>query len=528
MDKLIENESLFEAENLNENDEYGSIFFCESCQEIPEFIFDEFPIIKVICKKANKIHEQQLFYDINNISKEECQKNHDNILKKFSNILLMAFNYQNNNDKSNDKEQKNLEKLKNEEINKLKNLRLICHEHELPFKYYCNECGKHQCKECRLQDLSNEKCEHKNCVDFIQIECDIKDQIKEIEEQLEPSNLNNKSVDSYFSDTLKKSEDFRAFKKFVDILINHYKKYRHNTIIKNITNLYSMLSKGKKEKEKKYYEMDATKVFSPFRLSPKDNEKITEIKFSGFCVNMQIFEQELDLSNLIKLSLKNNNINDISILTNFKFDNLEKLNLNSNQLGDDMIDKIAEIKASNLKNLNLSFNYFTDFKLFKAIEHFKCLEIFKMETNPFNEDVDIKKINDQYNFCAMKKLYLSNGIFCNETIGLLTKFLFSHLEVLDISSNNIESLKFFYNLQFINEENKKMANNDIPLKEIYLNNGDITNNELDCFSQFPNLEKIELKNNLIEKYDTLKGIRSYLANNNKCRIIAWENPIENL
>jgi hypothetical protein len=90
------------------------------------------------------------------------------------------------------------------------------------------------------------------------------DQLKEIEEQLEPSNLNNKSVDSYFSDTLKKSEDFRAFKTFVDILINHYKKYRHNTIIKNITNLYSMLSKGKKEKEKKYYEMDATKVFYPF------------------------------------------------------------------------------------------------------------------------------------------------------------------------------------------------------------------------------------------------------------------------
>ena len=122
MDILIENESLFEAENINENDEYGSIFFCESFQEIPEFIFDEFPIIKVICKKANKIHEQQLFYDINNISKEECQKNHDNILKKFSNILLMAFNYQNNNVKSNDKERKNFEKLKNEEINKLKNL----------------------------------------------------------------------------------------------------------------------------------------------------------------------------------------------------------------------------------------------------------------------------------------------------------------------------------------------------------------------------------------------------------------------
>ena len=53
--------------------------------------------------------------------------------------------------------------------------------------------------------------------------------------------------------------------------------------------------------------------------------------------------------------MKNNNISDISALTKIEFDNLEKLNLNSNQLDDDMIVNIENIKAKKLKSLNLSF-----------------------------------------------------------------------------------------------------------------------------------------------------------------------------
>ena len=93
----------------------------------------------------------------------------------------------------------------------------------------------------------------------------------------------------------------------------------------------------------------------------------------------------------------------------------------------------------------------------------------------------------------MKKLYLSKGIFCNKTIGLLKKFKFGKLEILDISNNNIESLEFLKHLQFINKEN------GIPLKEIYLNNCDISDNELGCLKDFPNLVKIEFGNNLIKK-----------------------------
>ena len=514
-------------ESVNEKiEEHGSILYCETCQDIPEFIFDKFPLIKVLCKKADHKHHKELNFDINNKSKDECNKNLDNIIKKFSYTLVLK-NKNNVNINAND--EFNLEKVCKDDIDILKKLKLICQDHELPFKYYCNECEYHQCKKCRFVDLSKEKCKHKNCVDFVQVECDIKEQIKVIEEIMSSSNYNNKSMDENFDANLKKFVNIDSFKTFVDILINHYKKFKHNTIIKNISNLYKMLSIGNKKKEKQEYEMNVTKISSPFRLNPNDKEKITEIKFSGYCVNMKIFEDKFDFSNLKKLSLKNNNISDISSLTKITdFNNLEKLNLNSNQLGDDMISNIGKIKAKNLKSLNLSFNYFTDFKLFKAINIFKSLEIFKLEANPFNEEADINKINEEYNFFAMRKLYLSSGIFSNKTVKFLTKCNFGKLEVLDISGNNLESLKFFHDLKFINELNQNIKKEDIPLEKIYLNNNDITYEQLEYLKKFPNLEKIELKNNLIKNNDSLKALKKYFENNNKnCEIVAWENPIEN-
>ena len=99
--------------------------------------------------------------------------------------------------------------------------------------------------------------------------------------------------------------------------------------------------------------------------------------------------------------------------------------------------------------------------------------------------------------------------------------------MLDISSNNIESLNFLNNLQFVDE-------NNIPLKEIYLNNGDITDKELDNpFKKYRNLERIVLKNNLIKKFDSLKGITNFFSRINKAPkkdlvIDCSENPIESL
>ena len=293
-----------------------------------------------------------------------------------------------------------------------------------------------------------------------------------------------------------------------------------------------MLTKDeKKNQEKEEYDIDISFVSSPFRLKDTNSEKIKQIKIDSYCMNMEIFDGNFNFINLKKLSLKNNNINDISILTNFDFSNLEKINLNSNHLDDKMIDKINKIKAPNLKSLNLSFNYFTDYKLFKSIEHFENLEIFKMESNPFNENVNINEITDEYNFLSMKNLYLFNGIFCNETIGLLAKFKFRNLQLLNLSGNNIKSLKFLDNLNFVNEQNETLVEEGIPLEEIYLNDGDIEKDELIHFKKFKNLKRIELNNNNIKDLDDLNYIHQLLkpilkANNKKCIVIVNGNIIE--
>ena len=500
---------------------YYSYFYCRDGQDIPEFTFENFPIITVKCDNPNHRHN-----DINNLNKEEFIRNINEIIGNFGHILKS----ENYNQQDNFKKLK-INDLPRESIEELKKNNLICSEHELVYKYYCKNCEKHQCKKCRFKNLSSEKCKHENYEDFTQKERDIRQQIKEINDLIDSLNNNDKSFDDeYFMKYLKNSSYIEKFKSFIEHLFNHFELLKHETIIKNISNLYEFLIKSR-NKEKEKLEIDKIDVvYSPFKLTLDiDSTKIIQIKISAFCVNMAIFDKfdKDDFPNLKKLTLKNSNISDISVLTKINFLSLEKLNLNSNDLGDNMIDNIHKIKAPNLKNLNLSFNYFTDFRLFTAVEIFENLEIFKMEKNPFNENVDINTINKEYNFLSLKKLYLINGIFCNKTIGLLTKFKFKNLEVLDISSNNIESLNFLNNLQFVDE-------NNIPLKEVYLNNGDITDKELDNpFKKYRNLERIVLKNNLIKKFDSLKGITNFFSRINKAPkkdlvIDCSENPIESL
>ena len=213
MNKSMEDSSQSEMMNYEENID-NCAFKCAKCQEIPEFTFNHDGIIKVICKHATPDHIKELNNEINNLTKKESKKNFDNIMKRFCQFLILSNTNQNNNIKENNDNGINFRKLNEKDINELKKYKLICLEHELPFKYYCNECKKHQCKECRFVDLSKEKCKHKNCVDFTQIECDIKDKIKELKEQINSSNLNNKSIneDKEEDKSIEKVDNFGTLK----------------------------------------------------------------------------------------------------------------------------------------------------------------------------------------------------------------------------------------------------------------------------------------------------------------------------
>jgi len=516
-------------DEINQFESVDNIFFCKVCTRIPVFNFDKFPKITVECKckEDDKVFEA-INKDINNRPIEDSI----DIIDKIMNHYSIGIDEIKSIGKIKDlNELKDKDKIKDSnDIEWIKEMILGTHGLE-PFKYFCNKCHKYQCKKCRLEfDYSKEQCYHENNFDFIEKEYDIMNQIKEINDQINSSDFPNKSFED-INFNLKKSDYILKLKDFLQILFNQYKKYKHINIYNNIKKLYDLLSKIKKVKEKKEFEIDFTSVNSPAKL---ENENITnltikQIKISAHCIDIRIFNKKFDFSNLIKLSLKNNNINDISFLAGFNFDNLEKINLNSNQLDDSMIDKIGEIKAPVLKKINLSYNYFSDFKLFKSLEHFKTLQIFKMETNPLREELTINDMNNEYKLLSLEELYLFNGIFCNETIGILKQFKFMNLKKLDISRNDIESLEFFDHLNFVNEDNKKIDKEMIPLEQIYLNFGEITDDELKHLNRFPNLKRLELRNNRIRNIEKVIELRNVLnENNNKCVIFVNGNPIDEI
>ena len=186
-----------------------------------------------------------------------------------------------------------------------------------------------------------------------------------------------------------------------------------------------------------------------------------------------------------------------------------------------MIEIIGELNFKNLVFLDLSYNSFTQFKLFKALEHFKILELIKLNSNKFTENIDdlMKDKTLQYNLQSLNEMRLSNGVFSEKSIKIISKFIFKNLEILDLTSSRLTSLSFIDDLKYVAKGSnnkykpiKKMS--EYPLKELILNN-----NEISDISKLLNLEKleiIELKdnsliinqslNNLVIKMKSLKTI----------------------
>ena len=203
--------------------------------------------------------------------------------------------------------------------------------------------------------------------------------------------------------------------------------------------------------------------------------------------------------------MASNNIDNIEPLKTAQFKNLKNLNLSINRIDDSMIDVIANLNFNDLKSLDLSYNYFTQFNLFKSIEHFTNLKIFKIGSNEFTEDIDdlMKDKNLEYKLQSIEEIDLSLGVFSEKSIKLLSKFKFEKLRILDLNSNNLTSLSFIDYLNFA-KENDKSDNKDYniikemdenPLKTLILTNNKIS--DISKLSKLKNIEEIKIENNSI-------------------------------
>ena len=118
----------------------------------------------------------------------------------------------------------------------------------------------------------------------------------------------------------------------------------------------------------------------------------------------------------------------------------------------------------NLEELNLGTNLFSDYKIFQIISNFPKLESLDLSSNRLEKD-SIDLSGKIFGYDSIKTLNLSNGIFSDETINLISVLRFKNLEILDLSSNNLNSISFLTKLNFGNNPNK--------IKKLLLNHNNI-------------------------------------------------------
>lgn len=199
----------------------------------------------------------------------------------------------------------------------------------------------------------------------------------------------------------------------------------------------------------------------------------------------------IDLSSLINLELKRNNISNIEPLIKSKFRNLEKLNLKLNKIDNNNIKYIHKFDFPNLKELNLYQNLFTDFELFKSIEHFTQLNMLNVGCNKFEKDT-FK--NQKFNLNSINEIKLYNGVFNDNSIDILKYFELKNIEIIDLSSNNLSFLSFVQDVNWP------------KLNRLYLSNNDIKDKDIINLDKFKNLKYIEIYDNEINDIDKVKKL----------------------
>ena len=242
-------------------------------------------------------------------------------------------------------------------------------------------------------------------------------------------------------------------------------------------------------------------IYSPNDLEKSD--KITKIEIYQYCFDLN--KLNVSLPNLNELYLRNNNIYDVEILFNCKFPNLQKLYLDNNKIDDKILSHMEKNNFENLEILSLKQNYLTDYAIFNKINVFPKLKSFDISSNLFRN----KKFfdNNKVELNNIEELILSNGVFDDDSIDRISKIKLNNLRLLDLSCNNLSSLKFILNSDWPKLDTLLLNENDIiDLKDLITKfnkyesriNINIENNLIKDEKQIDEL--IEKNNNIVIKY----------------------------
>jgi len=226
-----------------------------------------------------------------------------------------------------------------------------------------------------------------------------------------------------------------------------------------------------------------------------ENMKTPEIIIEIDIVNSNLYDIsklcDSNLVNLEKLYLLENSISNIKPLLRAKFKKIKNLGFGRNKIGDENVPYLLEMKFEQLEELNLYSNNLTDCKIFNLqnSQNLPNLKIFYIGNNLI--DWAKRNINDRiYNFKNLITIGLTSGVFDEKTIENIYSFDFSNLKIIYLSRCDIYSLDFVDKLE-------------LPcIEEIYINTTFIK--EFYPLSKYKNLKIIVMRDNNIENIDKLK------------------------
>lgn len=398
----------------------------------------------ILCKKCN-FHILVQFIDFDTfIGKCNCQGEGKiySIEKDYN-----KFFFTNDNNNFNDIDDTNLENNSIQED--IISANFSCKEHSYKFKFYCMLCQKNLCDVCKISHKNN--CKNKDANDFYRFENNQKEMLEKINFILECFNLKKTQNPEDISINLLKElnesikSDKMNIKKFVSAMIMNYINTPNFEVIQNINNFIKFINNSKNKAKLNSDISDKIMINSESEYLEnkiKNNLiNIIEIKIINKNFNIDLLNDKLE--NLEKLDLSSNCIKNIKALETIKCVKLKDLNLFNNYLNNDNIEIIKKLNFPELEFLNLEKNEFSNYKIFEAISHFIKLKCLILDSNHFIfQKEDEKEV--KYNFKLIEGLYLSNGVFSEESIEkIFKKFELKNLKILQLSGNNLKTLSFF-------------------------------------------------------------------------------------
>ena len=385
-----------------------------------------------------------------------------------------------------------------------------CLEHSKKFVSYCTDCMCDICDECIT------KADRKN---FTHTTLKFSDGFNKIKDEIQ-----NK-LDICSEERIKINKHFLFI---IDIIIFYYINnpcYNNLKSLNNINDYLGELVKGVKKdsnlenKENKmeiYYKIKHSRdLISKITNHQEQINKIESIiiEKKNFC-NLNLLTKVKEFNKLLILDLRSNYISNIKVLSQIKFPELKYLYLAINRLSDNSIEIIHNLYKTMPKvfELNFSRNCFTKYELLEGWENFKNLKILYLGINKLHPDYEnVKDKKVIYDFSNIDDLGLSTGLFSEEAIKLLEKFNLKNIKTLYLNANNLNSFDFIDHLNCNNVKKLWLRSNNLTefmpltkfkkLKIINLSDNKIENIDglNDFINEFPEIEKLNLENNRIER-----------------------------